>query len=314
VSIDTANLHKSAREAWQLAAKQYGVVSRRQLLDLGWHPEAIKHRVRNGRLHPVRRGVFAVGRPSLTTHGKWMAAILACSPQAVLSHRTAARLWGFRPGSLPGNDDLIDVTVAAHRRLTCTGIRLHRARSLSEGDRGLRDRIPTTSPLRTLIDLAAVLNARELETAINEADRVGLVNPDALRSATTARSGLRGLAAIRDVLDRRTFRLTDSELERRFLLLVDRAGLVRPLTQQRVNGFRVDFYWPELRFIVETDGLRYHRTSTQQAKDRKRDQRHAAAGFIVVRFTHAQVTFESQQVIETLRDVIDRQRPKLWGA
>ena len=229
---------------------------------------------------PVRRGVFAVGRPSLTTHGKWMAAILACSPQAVLSHRTAARLWGFRPGYLPGNDDLIDVTVAAYRRLTCTGIRLHRARSLSEGDRGLRDRIPTTSPLRTLIDLAAVLNAGQLETAINEADRVGLVNPDALRLATTERSGLRGLAAIRDVLDRRTFRLTDSELERRFLRLVDRAGLVRPLTQQRVNGFQGRLLLAELRFIVETDGLRYHRTPTQQANDRKRDQRHVAAGFI----------------------------------
>jgi len=117
---------------------------------------------------------------------------------------------------------------------------------------------------------------------------------------------------LRAVLDRRTFTLTDSELERRFIRLVRRAGLPVPLTQHLVNGVRVDFYWPELRLIVETDGLRYHRTPSQQAKDRIRDQGHAAQGFIVLRFTHAQVAFDAGGVISTLRAVMSRQRPTLW--
>jgi very-short-patch-repair endonuclease len=104
-------------------------------------------------------------------------------------------------------------------------------------------------------------------------------------------------------MDRRTFTLTDSELERRFLQLVRKAGLPQPLTQQRVNGYLVDFYWPELKLVVETDGLRYHRTATQQSRDRERDQAHVAAGLIALRFTHAQVRYDPARVVETLRAV-----------
>ena len=123
-----------------------------------------------------------------------------------------------------------------------------------------------------------------------------------------------GFEVLRSVLDRRTFRLTDSELERRFLRVVQRAGLPRPLTQKRVNGFKVDFYWPELRLVVETDGLRYHRTPNQQAKDKLRDQVHAAAGLVPLRFTHAQVMFDSGRVVSVLRRVAERQRLQLLGA
>jgi very-short-patch-repair endonuclease len=313
VSMDSQNLHKSSRAVWELAAKQHGVVSRRQLLGLGWHPQAINHRLRRGRLHTVRRGVFAVGRPNVTVRGHWMAAVLACAPGAFLSHGTAAALWGIGRVPTNGCEEPIDVTVRAHRRLRCKGIRLHRARRFDGADRAVRDGIPVTSTIRTLIDLATVLVPGQLENAINEADRLGLVDPDALRYATDARSGLHGVRAIRAVLDRRTFKLTESELERRFLRLVDEAGLPRPLTQQHVNGLRVDFHWPELRLVVETDGLRYHRTPAQQAKDRTRDQRHVAAGLIVLRFTHAQVVFERDRMIETLSAVMSRQRPRLWS-
>lgn len=116
----------------------------------------------------------------------------------------------------------------------------------------------------------------------------------------------RGVPALRALLDRRTFTLTDSQLERRFLRLVRGAGLPRPLTGQRVNGFKVDFYWPDLGLVVETDGLRYHRTATQQARDRRRDQAHAAAGLTPLRFTHAQVTFEPDDVEGTLIAVANR--------
>ncbi|MGH2589894.1 MAG: endonuclease domain-containing protein [Actinomycetota bacterium] len=115
-----------------------------------------------------------------------------------------------------------------------------------------------------------------------------------------------GIANLRATLDRRTFTLTDSELERRFLPLARRAGLPPPQTRQRVNGFRVDFYWPRLGLIVETDGLRYHRTPAQQARDRLRDQVHAAAGLTCLRFTRAQVRFEPGHVQATLSIVAGR--------
>jgi very-short-patch-repair endonuclease len=113
---------------------------------------------------------------------------------------------------------------------------------------------------------------------------------------------------LREVLDRRTFTLTDSELERRFLPIVRRTGLSLPRTGHHLNGFKVDFYWPDLGLVVETDGLRYHRTPAQQSRDRLRDQAHAAAGLTPLRFTHAQVRYEPRHVQATLEAVARRLR------
>jgi very-short-patch-repair endonuclease len=156
-----------------------------------------------------------------------------------------------------------------------------------------------------LIDLATVLKRGQLEKAISAADKLQLIDPEHLRREVEAHRGTAGVPTLRDMLDRHTFSLTDSELERRLLRLVRRAGLPLPLTQRRVNGYRVDFYWPELKLIVETDGLRYHRTPAQQSKDRIRDQVHVAAGFMVLRFTHAQVRYEPDHVLSTLRAVLN---------
>jgi very-short-patch-repair endonuclease len=158
----------------------------------------------------------------------------------------------------------------------------------------------------TLVDLAGRLDDQPVERAVNEADRLDLIDPSALREALDAYAGWRGVARLRELLDRRTFRLTDSELERLFLPLAAHAGLPLPLTRQNLNGFRVDFLWPELRLVVETDGLRYHRTPAQQARDRLRDQTHLAAGFTPLRFTHAQVRYEAKYVRSTLRAVARR--------
>ena len=167
-----------------------------------------------------------------------------------------------------------------------------------------------TGVVRTLLDLATCLDPASLERAVNEADRCGLIDPEALSHALDAYSCQSGVARLREVIDRRTFRLTDSELERRFLRVVERAGLPFPQTQQRLNGFRVDFYWPDLGLVVETDGLRYHRTPAQQSRDRLRDQAHLAAGLTPLRFTHAQVRYEAQHVRTTLRAVVQRLRRK----
>jgi very-short-patch-repair endonuclease len=157
-----------------------------------------------------------------------------------------------------------------------------------------------------LVDIAARLNQPQLEAAINRADKRGLVDPETLRSALDRWPRVPGVAVLRKTLDRRTFTLTDSELERRFLPIARAAGLPQPQTGREVNGFKVDFYWPDLGLVVETDGLRYHRTPAQQAKDRLRDQAHTAAGLTPLRFTHAQVRFEPGHVRATLAAVARR--------
>ena len=238
-----------------------------------------------------------------------MAAVLACGTGAVLSHDSAATLWGMR-GTNTGTEGqrvrppMIHVSVPSNRSRRLDGIRSHRRRQLGHAELAQREGIPVTTPARTLIDLATILQPSELEEAVNAADKLGLIDPEQLRQKVDHRHGTDGVKALRRLLDRQTFSLTDSELERRFLQLTRRAGLPVPKTQQRIEGFRVYFVWPELRLVVETDGLRYHRTAAQQAKDRLRDQALVAAGLTVLRFTHAQVVFEPSRAVEILRAVL----------
>jgi very-short-patch-repair endonuclease len=278
------------------------VVTRGQLLARGVTSKAIDHRIATGRLHRVRRGVYAVGRPRLTRHGRWMAAVLSCGPEAVLSHASAAALWELRDE----REHEIEISVTAPRCPRQPGIRVHRRVALGPPDIATYRNIPVTSPTRTLIDLALRLRPGRLEAAINEADKRDLVEPESLRSALGGLAGQPGVTRLGTVLDRRTFTLTDSELERLFLPIARRAGFPPPATGARINGFKVDFYWPELGLVVETDGLRYHRTPAQQARDRRRDQAHAAAGLTPLRFTHAQVRYEPGYVQATLARVAKR--------
>jgi very-short-patch-repair endonuclease len=162
-----------------------------------------------------------------------------------------------------------------------------------------------TSPVRTLIDIAAALGVRDLEKAVNEADKLGLVDTERLQASLSAQNGIHGVGRLRDVLDGRMPQ-TDSELERRFLELIKQAGLERPLTGAMVSGHRADFFWPNLGLVVETDGLRYHRTPIQQARDRERDQAYATAGLTPLRFTYAQVTRDPDRVIDILRAIAAR--------
>jgi very-short-patch-repair endonuclease len=280
------------------------VVARRQLLELGLGSEAIAHRIRKGRLHPVRRGVYAVGRPQLTRHGRWMAAVLSCGSGAVLSHDSAGVLWEILPAERRG----IEVSVPVPRDPRRPGIVVHRRRTLRREDITRRNSIPLTTPTCTLVDIAVTLTPDRLEAAINEADKRDRIDPEALRSALDALRARRGVKRLQAILDRNTFVTTDTKLERRFLPIARRAGLPRPQTQRHVNGFRVDFYWPELGLVVETDGLRYHRTAVQQSRDRLRDQAHMAAGLTCLRFTHAQVRFQPGRVEATLSAVAGRLR------
>ena len=283
---------------WALVRAQHGVVSWAQLQTFGFTPAAIRHRVRIGRLHPVHRGVYAVGRPELTQLGRWMAAHLACGPASFLSHFSAAALWGLR-----AERQAIELSVTEGDRRTRPGITIHRRTGVVPVQ---RHNIPLTSPIDTLIDIAPSVTRFGLEAAIREADKRDYVDPEQLRRALDQTPRRPGVGILRDTLDRRTFRLTDSDLERYYLPSSDRAGLPRPLTQQHINNARVDFYYPGLELVVETDGLRYHRTPAQQAMDIVRDQQHFASGFTPLRFTHEQIRYEPAYVVDTLKDVARR--------
>jgi very-short-patch-repair endonuclease len=233
-----------------------------------------------------------------------MAAVLACGPEAVLSHGTAAALWKIRPN----RTGPVEVSVPLHVRRRRKGIVVHRRRLIVGRDITRQHGIPVTDPICTLIDIAAQLEPELTEAAINEADRRGLTNPESLRASLDERGRRPGVRALSDILDLRTFAPTDSELERDFLKLIDELGLSKPQTGKWINGFKVDFYWPELGLVVETDGLRYHRTPAQQARDRLRDQAQTAAGLTPLRFTAAQVRFEPEYVREVLAKITRKLR------
>lgn len=291
-----------ARQAWDLARNQHGVVSSEQLREVGYTRQAIFHRIRTGRLHPLHRGVYVVGRPHVTDHGRWMAAVIACGASAVLSHSSAAALWRFGPEQR----GLVELSLPSSSRRSRPGLEIHQRASLRSRDTTTEFGIPVTTPVQTLIDLTPRLDRLGIERMINEADKYNLTNPPRLRRELDQRIGEPGVALLRRILDRRTFRLTREELERRFLPLAARAGLPVPLTGQWVNEFEVDFYWPDLGLVVETDGLRYHRTPAEQARDRLRDQAHTVAGLTPLRFTHEQVRYEPEYVRKILAQTASR--------
>ncbi len=163
-----------------------------------------------------------------------------------------------------------------------------------------RHGIPVTSPTQTVLDLAPRLTEGQLERLINEADKLDLAHPDELRTVAVAERS-RGAKLVRTLLNEATFVLTDSELEQRFARIASDAGLPKPETQVTIEGHRVDFLFRAVGLVVETDGLRYHRTPTQQKKDRVRDQELTVAGMRILRFTHGQIRFERAYVADVLR-------------
>jgi very-short-patch-repair endonuclease len=234
-----------------------------------------------------------------------MAAILSCGAGAVLSHHSAGALYGITEE----RGGVIDVSVTHQGKRTRPGLRIHSRPSIRAADAGTRDGIPTTSPLQTMLDLATELDSRQLERVVNEADKLGVIAADDLRDALVERVGEPGVRPLRVLLDRDTFRLSDDELERLFRPLARAAGLPQPLTKHRVNGFEVDFYWPDLGLVVETDGLRYHRTPAAQSRDARRDQTHTASGLITLRFSHWQVKHEPARVRGILAATASHLRP-----
>jgi very-short-patch-repair endonuclease len=201
-----------------------------------------------------------------------------------------------------------ELTISPPRFVAISGIRVHRSRTLPRehvvSERGLA----VTDVLRTLTDLAPRWGDQRLEDVIEAADRRSLTDPERLADDLRNRRSIPGTRTLRKVLNRWTLTLTDTQLERRFLPIARRAGLGKPLTQQWLNGCRVDFFFPDLGLVVEADGLRYHRTAARQTADARRDQRHLAEGLTPLRFSHAQITYLPEEVEDALRRVAARIR------
>jgi very-short-patch-repair endonuclease len=181
---------------------------------------------------------------------------------------------------------------------------VHRRTDLGAEHRRTVAGIPLTDPTSTLVDLASCSPEWQVERSMNEADRLDLIDPETLRATVETLPPRPGMACMRRLLG--CDALTDTGLERAFLAIVRAANLPLPETQAQVSGYRVDFYWPDLGLVVETDGWRHHRTPGEQTTDRRRDQAHTAAGLTVLRFAESQVRYIPDEVMQRMTAVTNR--------
>jgi uncharacterized protein DUF559/putative AbiEi antitoxin of type IV toxin-antitoxin system len=290
-----------------LAGRRYGVVSRAQLVRLGMSESAIQRRIHAGRLHPLHAGVYAVGHRVVPREGRWLAAILRAGEGAVLSHRSAAALWGIRRGS---EGERIEITTPRSTR-SCGTIRRHRAR-LSPDEITVRRSIPATTLPRTLLDIAAGLSVEGFEATIREAEyrhRLRLTDLDAILERYSGQRGTRTVEACRRHLGHGPRGRTRYRLEARFAALLARTNLPKPelnaLLDLDGDWIEADCLWSSERVIVELDGGNAHRTRAAFESDRERDRRLQAAGWAVIRVTWRQLD-EPDRVLDDLRKLLRR--------
>jgi very-short-patch-repair endonuclease len=287
------NIREDEQAIAELAEAQYGVVARAQLMSLGLGSGAIEHRLALRRLHRLHRGVYAVGQRRLPREARWMAAVLACGEETVLSHRPAGAHW-----QIVRDRGVLEVTVPNARR-SRPGIHVHRAR-LPADEVTIHEGIPVTTVPRTLFDLAAVLPQRQLERALNEAEVLRLWDELSLDRLLHRYPRHKGNRAVRAVLRERRAgaTVTKSDLEEMFLALIDRVGLPRPELNVLVEGFEVDAVWRDRRLVVDLDGRDTHGTVAAFESDRQRDRVLHVAGWRPVRITYRQMR-DTPRAVET---------------
>lgn len=293
------------REIARLALGQHGVVARRQLLGMGMGSGAIDLRLERGRLHELHRGVYVVGVRRVSQRGRWMAAVLASGLEAVLSHRSAARLWRL----IPPAAERIEVT-APGRQVRREGIKAHRSR-LREDEWLAWDGIPVTSPFRTIFDLAAVVKMRELERAFHEAEAREVTDRVSLPVLLERYPGRRGSKDLRALLRARgPIGITRNDFEEAFVALVDRFGLRRPRMNAplavRGRFFEIDALWEGQRVAVELDSREIHGTHKKFESDRQRDRILVAEGWRTMRITWRQLKREPEAIAADLRSALER--------
>lgn len=290
------------REVARVASGQKGMITRGQLFDAGLGRGAIEHRLRNGRLHPYPpgAGVYLVGHSSTEPLSAEMAAVLRFGGHAVLSHRTAAAVWGFAD---PPHD--VTLTTATGRQSSRSGVRVFRVVSLDSRDLRRAYGLPLTAPARTLLDVARHVSAGELERMVAEARVRGLASDRELRAAIGRAPQRKGVAALRSQLEsERGPAFTRSEAERKLLSMIEAAGLPSPLVNSRVHGIEVDLLWPASKLVVEIDGYAFHSTRRAFERDRRRDQVLVGSGMRVIRVTWLQLVDEPLAVIASIAPAV----------
>jgi len=282
------------------ATEQGGVLSHPQLIAFGVGAGAIKYRVRIGELHPMHKGVYAVGHRAVGKKGRLWAAVLACGEGAVVSHRSAAELWAIRPSSRR----TVDVTVAQRGRASRHGIDVHRVRHLDPRDVTTIDGIPVTTLARTLLDLAEVVPQNDVERAIERAEQRQIIDLRAIKEVIARNPGRKGrrplLAALTDSVIEP---MTRSDLERTFLKLCRKAGIPKPTVNALIEGYEVDISWSDSPLIVELDSWKYHRTRRSFESDRRRDANLQRAGYRTLRVTDRWLVTDPDGVAKTVLDL-----------
>jgi very-short-patch-repair endonuclease len=267
---------------------------------LGLGRGAIEDRVARGSLHPVYRGVYAVGHGLLSRHGRWMAAVLAAGPDAVLSHRSAAELWGIR------NSARSPIEVIAPRQRRRPGIQARHI-VLPPDETTVEHGIPVTNPARTLFDLAAVVTQQQLEHALNEAEIRRLTSPFPLDALIARHPRRRGTQALNRALEKQRQHgetVIRSDFETAFLDFTERHGLPRPHMNQPLGPYEPDALWPDQRLVVELDSYDIHTTRQAFEADRERDRALMTAGYRVLRITWRQLTHDKAALASELRTLL----------
>lgn len=291
----------------RLATRQHGVVGHRQLLDLGFGTSWIERRLEEGRFSAVHRNVYAVGHSHLGQRSYWWAAVLAYEPGTLLSHHTAAVLWGFqRPRRGP-----IHVTAPGGRQGVerRRGIWIHRCKFIPE-DRTIRDGFPVTTVARTLFDFAEVAPFDSLQGAAEEADRLKLLRLRELEEVCERGRGRRALRPMRRLIEE--LRPPDegrSPLEIRLPAFIREHQLPTTVQNVHVLGHEVDALWPDAKLVVELDSWEHHGHRAAFERDRARDPKLLIAGYRTIRVTHRRLDREPAQLAEEIRRLLSQAQP-----
>ncbi len=276
-----------------IAATQWGVVSIAQLITCGLSTSAIGRWVAIGWLHPIHRGVYAFGNPSVPLEGLLVAALFHAAPSVALSHTTATWWWGL----IPHPPELIEV-VSLNDAGSSTGVKVRHPRHVE----AIRHRrLPVTTIPQTLLDFASQAAPDPLRLALAEADYRGLLNVAAIKAVLGR--GKPGSAKLRRALAAHEpkYAWTRSRLERAFLALCRRYGIPLPEVNVYIGDWLVDAVWKNQRVIVELDGYHGHRSHGQLERDHRRDLELRAAGWIVIRYTETQI---AQDGVAVARDLL----------
>jgi very-short-patch-repair endonuclease len=287
----------------QIAAVQRGRVARRQLTAAGIGSAAVHRLIARGQLHPLSRGVFCVGHRADVELGDETAALLAVREGAALSHYSAGLLWEM----ITEGDGLIHLIVGQSKSARVKGVRVHRSRILGPRDLVIRKWLPVTTPARALLDLAALVSARQLELAFDRSLVARIMRRNDVIELLRRSQGHPGHGGLHALAVREGgTTITRSQAEERLLALLRAARLPEPLVNARLHGFEVDFYWPSHKLVVEIDGFQFHSSRRAFEHDRRKDAALIGAGLTVIRITWRQLESEPYAVIATIARALAR--------